>query len=85
LKVYLQPGAKKSEIIGPHDGYLKIKIKAPAVEGKANLELIYFLSKLFKLRQNQIQIDKGELSRKKNVLFEEVLYEDIQKILSTLI
>lgn len=44
LNIYLQPGAKQSQIVDRHDGYVKIKVKAPPIEGKANEALIDFLS-----------------------------------------
>jgi uncharacterized membrane protein len=36
LQVYIQPGASKSEVAGLHDGVIKIRIAAPAVENAAN-------------------------------------------------
>ncbi|OGT27144.1 MAG: hypothetical protein A3I77_00465 [Gammaproteobacteria bacterium RIFCSPLOWO2_02_FULL_42_14] len=41
VKIYLQPGAKKSEICGKHGEYIKIKIQAPPIDGKANEALIH--------------------------------------------
>ncbi|MFM8151854.1 MAG: DUF167 domain-containing protein, partial [Polynucleobacter victoriensis] len=35
LALYCQPGAKKTEVQGEHDGRLKIRLAAPPVEGKA--------------------------------------------------
>lgn len=65
LKVSIQPGSKKNEIIGFHDEYLKIKIKAAPIEGKANEELISFLAKFLKLHKTDIKIIHGENSKKK--------------------
>lgn len=67
MRVLLQPGAKKDEIIGEHDSYLKIKLKAPAVEGKANAALIKFLSKQFNIPASQIELIKGKQSRYKQI------------------
>ena len=36
LTLHIQPGAKKSEIAGPHGDALKIRLAAPPVDGKAN-------------------------------------------------
>lgn len=62
--------------------FLKIKIKAPPIEGKANLELIRFLSKTLGLPQNQITIEKGELSRKKKVHIEGLNCQSVRFALS---
>lgn len=67
LNVYIQPNASKSEIVGQHDGKLKIRIKAPALENKANQELIRFLAKEFKIPKSQIEIIKGQNSRNKTL------------------
>ncbi|WP_198021095.1 DUF167 domain-containing protein [Francisella frigiditurris] len=65
MSVYIQPNSSKSEICGEHDGALKIKIASPAVDGKANKELINFLAKYFKLKKSLINIKRGEISRHK--------------------
>ncbi len=65
LPVYIQPNSSRSEICGEHNGMLKVKIASPAVDGKANKELIKFLSKYFKIKKNQIVIRSGETSRRK--------------------
>lgn len=47
------------------NGVLKIKITAPAVDNKANEELIKFLSKEMKKKKSQIKIISGITSREK--------------------
>ncbi|HNZ86574.1 MAG TPA: DUF167 domain-containing protein [bacterium] len=61
------PKSSKNEIIEQHDDFLKIKIKAIPEHGKANEELIKFLSKSFKIPKSNIQIIKGNNSRNKIV------------------
>ena len=67
LFCHLQPGAKRSEFAGLHGGRLKIRLNAPPVDGKANSQLIDFLSKAFAVAKRQVQIESGELSRQKRV------------------
>lgn len=67
LTCHIQPGAKKSELAGVHGERLKIRLQAPPVEGKANSELVRFLSKLFAVSKQAITIESGELSRQKRV------------------
>jgi len=67
LKVKAQPNSSKNKIAGIYGDAIKINIKAPAVEGAANKELIKFLSKEFKVPKSEIQI-KGETSKQKTVL-----------------
>lgn len=67
LKVYVQPGAKKSEIVGMHGDAVKIRINSPPVEGKANEMLVAFLSKVLGVRKSAIQVERGDKSRTKLV------------------
>ena len=67
LHIQLQPRASCDEIVGEHGDYLKVRITAPALEGRANKHLIKFLAKCFKVPQQQVIIEKGEQSRIKLV------------------
>ena len=49
LKIKAVPNSSKNEICGLFDDALKVKIKAPAVENKANEELVKFFAKLLKV------------------------------------
>lgn len=68
LSIKAQPSASKNEFCGMynHDA-VKIRIKAPAVEGAANRELVAFLSKSFKLPKSDFVIVSGENSKIKRV------------------
>ncbi|MGZ5545856.1 MAG: DUF167 domain-containing protein, partial [Limisphaerales bacterium] len=44
LRVHIVPNAKIDKVIGEHGGAIKIKLRAPAVEGKANAALRCFLA-----------------------------------------
>lgn len=68
LTIYLQPSAKKSEISGMHNGYVKIKLNSPPIDGKANEALILFLSEFLKIPKSTIKIISGEKSRIKKLL-----------------
>lgn len=67
LRLFLQPKASKDQIVGLHNDELKISITAPPIDGKANAHLLKFLSKAFKVAKSEIQLEKGELSRHKQV------------------
>jgi uncharacterized protein (TIGR00251 family) len=86
LAVRAQPGAKKTAITGIYGegtaAQLKIAVKAPAIEGRANSALIAFLSETFGLAKSKIEIVSGELSRSKVFLFREVTIEKAQSKLS---
>lgn len=65
LNLYIQPGAKTTEISGLYHGALKIRLNAPPVEGRANKVLIKYLSQCFGVPNRDIKLVRGEKSRKK--------------------
>lgn len=67
LLCHLQPNARSSEFAGEHGGRLKIRIHAPAVEGRANAELIAFLAQQFGVAKQAVSIAAGAGSRQKTV------------------
>ncbi len=70
LRIKAQPAASKNEFCGLYDrDAIKIRIKAPAVEGAANKELIKFLSKSFKVPKSAILFKSGQSSKIKRVEF----------------
>jgi uncharacterized protein (TIGR00251 family) len=61
------PKSSQTKIIEIKDDFLKIKLKAAPEKGKANAELIKFLSKHFKTAKSNINIIKGETGKNKIV------------------
>lgn len=59
--------ASQSEIVGEHDGSLKIRLAAPPVDGAANAELIKLLARKFNVSKSDVQIAAGETSKKKRI------------------
>ncbi|HMD42011.1 MAG TPA: DUF167 domain-containing protein [Candidatus Acidoferrum sp.] len=67
LNVRVQPHASKDEITGTMDGALKIRLRAPAVENRANEALVEFLADLLKTAKSAVRIQSGAQSRSKRV------------------
>ena len=65
LKVHVVPNAQKNEVIGKTNSFIKVKIAAPPVKGKANKELVRFLAGYFKIKKSAISIKSGLKSRNK--------------------
>jgi uncharacterized protein (TIGR00251 family) len=68
IKVHIVPNSSKTQIVGTHGDRLKLKIKAPPVDGKANEEIVSFLSKTLNIKKNQIELMTGQTSKSKNLL-----------------
>lgn len=75
LSLHVQPGAKRTEIVGLHGGALKIRLHAPPVDGKANQCLIGFLSAQLRLPKRNINLVSGETSRTKLISLEGITAE----------
>ena len=78
LAVQITPNARRSEIVGWLGGKLKIKIKAPPVDGKANAELVRFLAKKFGVRQNAVRLLRGETAKTKLIEIEGIEEETVR-------
>jgi len=67
LTVKATPRAKRSEIVGADPEWLRVRLQAPPVDGKANEELIALFSKRFRVPKNAVEILAGDVSRHKRV------------------
>ena len=68
LSLHVQPGAKRSEIVGLRGDALKIRLAAPPVDGKANACLVNFLAEVLALPKSGINLVSGQSSRSKRVV-----------------
>jgi uncharacterized protein len=75
------PRASKSEIIGEHDGALKVRIASPPVDGAANAELIKLLAKTFVVSKSQIEIIAGQTAKIKQIKITKTSAENLTAIL----
>lgn len=70
LRIKAQPNASKSEFCEVYgEDAIKVRIKAAAVEGAANKELVKFLSKSFKVSKSDIIFKTGQQSKIKRIEF----------------
>ncbi|MEX2294024.1 MAG: DUF167 family protein, partial [Acidimicrobiales bacterium] len=67
LTIRVQPGAVRSEVVGPHGDALRIRIASPPVDGKANAELVRFLAEHLGLPARSVEVVRGQTSRTKVV------------------
>ena len=59
------PRASKSEFSGREEGWIKVRLQAPPVDGKANDALIKFLSDYFEIPRRNITLVSGQTNRLK--------------------
>lgn len=68
LYCHIQPRASRDEFSGLHGERLKVRLKAPPVDGKANAQLLKFLAAAFGVPRSQLSLLQGDTSRSKTVL-----------------
>ena len=68
LNIRLQPRASRDEIVAVQaDGWLKIRITAPPVDGKANDHLLKFLARICGVSRSSVTLLSGQTGRNKRV------------------
>ena len=67
LEIKAVPGASKTEFAGIKDNRLRIRLAAAPEDGKANAELLSFLSKTLGCAKRDLRLVSGEKSRLKTV------------------
>ena len=88
LRVHVVPNAKRDCVVGElttaspsrggHVGAIKIKLRAPAVEGKANAALVRFLAEQMKLPRHAIVLQSGQRSRDKVLRIDGLSEEELR-------
>lgn len=81
FKVQVVPRASRSEIVGEHNGGLRVRITAPPVDGAANEELVRTLARAFGVKRGAIEITSGQTSKTKQVRVTGATPGDLQKLL----
>ena len=67
LACHVQPNASKTAVVGMYGDELKITLKTPPVDGKANQELCRYFAELLDLPPSRIQLISGQTSRRKRI------------------
>jgi uncharacterized protein (TIGR00251 family) len=76
FKVQVVARASRSEVVGEHNGALRVRIAAPPVDGAANDELVRVLARAFKVSRSAVQITAGHTGKIKQVTINSVA-EDV--------
>jgi hypothetical protein len=81
LNIWLQPRASRTKIVGIYGDSIKVSVKAPPLEGRANDECIDFLSALLGFPKTRFKIKSGEQSRHKRIYIEGATPEMVKAVL----
>lgn len=67
INIHVLTRAKTDEISGIHANRLRVRIKSPPVDGKANKQLLSFFAKEFGVAKSNTKIIRGKLGRDKTI------------------
>jgi uncharacterized protein (TIGR00251 family) len=70
LRLRVVPNARRSEVVGQHGDALRVKIAAPALDGRANEALLEFIAETLGLPRREVRLINGEKSRDKLIEIE---------------
>ncbi|PYK95818.1 MAG: hypothetical protein DME36_00695 [Verrucomicrobia bacterium] len=79
LRFHVVPNAKENEVVGRHGVAIKVKLRAPAVEGKANAALRSFLAEELNISESRITLASGQKSREKLIRIDALSEEDVRR------
>jgi uncharacterized protein (TIGR00251 family) len=79
ILIQVHPKAHHNSIVRFETGVWHLKIAAPPVEGKANKELIEFLSDVLNVSISHLSVDKGTSSRRKLIIIEGLTQEEVEE------
>ena len=79
VQVHLVPNAKSDRVAGEYGDAIKIAVRAPAVDGKANAALIRFLARQLKVVRHSIVLERGQKSRNKVIRIDGLTEEDVRR------
>lgn len=82
VKFKIIPNAKKTQFIGLVGDMIKVKISSPPIDGRANDELIKFLSKELNIPKGDMKIISGQTSGLKILSVENFDSTSIVKLLN---
>ena len=80
IKVRVIPNSKRNDVVSRIGSILRVKIAAPAVEGKANEELCEYLSDFFDVNRSHVLLRR----REKTIEITGRTEEELEEVLDTI-
>jgi uncharacterized protein (TIGR00251 family) len=74
LTVYVKPNSRSNTLSWLDQSTLRVGVSSPAKDGKANKELINYLSKYFETKKTSIMIVRGNNIRIKHIKIPNFVY-----------
>jgi uncharacterized protein (TIGR00251 family) len=81
IKVRLRPGAGADEIDGEREGALLVRVRAPALQGRANEALCRLIARRARVGVRRVSLVRGARSREKLVRVEGIGLSELRRAL----
>jgi uncharacterized protein (TIGR00251 family) len=85
VAVRAQPGAKRSGVVGEHNGALKVAVTAPPTDGRANDALAEALAAALGVKRGQVELLSGRTGRDKRFLVRGLARAELTRRLDVLL
>ena len=85
LDISVVPNAKRTEVVGLHDGALRLRLHAPPVDGKANDALLLWLCERLVLGRSSVELLRGHAARRKTVVLRVEASRELAEVLRGLL
>ena len=76
IDIHVQPGARKTEVVGLYGDAIKIKVAATPERGIANEALVEFIAERVGLSKSFVKVVRGRTGRRKTIALEGICEED---------
>jgi uncharacterized protein (TIGR00251 family) len=80
--VQVLPRSSQCKLVGCQGDFLKIKITAPPVDGRANEECIRFLADVLGVKKDQVQIVSGFKAKRKTIAIQGLTIKAVEEVLA---
>lgn len=77
LRLRIQPGARRTALLGVLGDQLKVAVQAPPVDGKANAALLRWIANTLRLKKQDVMLISGQTSRDKRVRLQKIKATDV--------
>ncbi|MBI4397084.1 MAG: YggU family protein [Elusimicrobia bacterium] len=84
IRVRVIPNAHRSEVVGRIGSTVRVKVAAPAIDGKANAELVSFLSDFFEVKNRGVKIVRGQKGKEKTIEINGRSEEELESVMETI-
>jgi uncharacterized protein len=82
ISVTVSPGAKRTELVGPHGDGWKARVAAPPEGGRANRALVALLAAKLDVSRDRVSVVAGQTSRRKLVEIDGLDQTEIARLLA---